>query len=241
MNIISEKEVTIDMIVTEANQIYKEMKQSKVQFDDEAGVEQLMRDTRQRHPEFCQSYPIVHRYICQMQSYSAKAFTLWLKKIQHHPWKTEDGYLDAQADYVAMLFRDRKPRAPLTEINNIRRNIRKILGDEHAAFKRQTQLIEKEVDTESAALIKENKSELAEFVKLCGEAGLSRAGTVIVETDLTESEIIDVDRLCSNLVAVDRYSETESRNEHHMYDIRSETKEDCVTSATGTTADDLLL
>lgn len=171
----SEKTVSIDYVVSEANSIWRETKKRKITFGDVDSAEALMREMQNTHPEFCKSYPIVNRYICQMQEYSAKAFRLWLKKIEQKPWKTEAEYLDAQADYVTILFKIKKPRANKTEINNIRTNIRAMLQKEHDTFKNYAQEFSKEVTEEEKILAEKNAAELREFAAIAGPAGLAKA------------------------------------------------------------------
>ncbi len=176
----SEKEVTIDQLVAEADAIWKYARARKLQFNDTAAAAKLISDVQRMHPQFCHSYPLVNRYICEMQEYSSKAFRLWLMKIKEHPWKSEAEYLDAQADYVAILFRVKHPRATKTQINNLRVNIRAVLQEEHDKFKYYTNEFDKEVTAEDSILKHRNKAELRDFVKIAGEAGMSTAETVRV-------------------------------------------------------------
>lgn len=193
----SEKNVTIEFVVGEANQMWREMRQTKIKFGDEQGSEWLMREMHKQHPEFCKAYPMVNRYICQMQEYDSKIFKLWLMKIKENPWKTEEGYLDAQADYVAMLFRAKKPRSSLTEINNVRKNIKAMLQKEHNAFKHYAKEFELEVNAEESSYQKKNVVELREFVELVGVDGIAEAGVVRMETDLELGSLgVNIDELC---------------------------------------------
>lgn len=195
LKLSSEREVTIDFVVREASAMWKLMRSRKLKFGDQHAAEALMSEMQKTHPEFCKSYPIVNRYICQMQEYDAKAFKLWLMKIKERPWKTEGEYLDAQADYVVMLYRAKKPRANMTEVNNLRRNIRNMLQVEHDKFKHYAEEYEREVTAEESMLKDRNMDELHAFAKLAGEAGLSKAETLRVETDLAAGEMVDIDSI----------------------------------------------
>lgn len=199
LKISSAKKVTVDDVVREANVIWKEARSRKLKMDDFDGTEALLKEMQKKHPEFCESYPIVNRYICQMQEYDAKAFRLWLLKIQEHPWKTEIDYIEAQADYITKLFCARKPRANRTEINNIRINMRAILTDEHNRFKKCVTDKEKEVTNNEEYLKEKNADELFDFAKLLGEAGISKAETFRVECDTCAHEKIDVDALADKI------------------------------------------
>jgi hypothetical protein len=199
VKIENENQVSIEYVVNEANKIYKDMKKSKITFGDMEAAAQLMREMQQKYSDFCMSYPIVNRYICQMQEYDTKTFRLWLKKIQRTPWKTESEYLDAQADYVVMLFRCKKPRAPMTEVSTLRQNIRIMLQREHEQFTKCAKDIQEEVNIESEQYHKQNIAGLTDFVTNIKGAA-SEAETIRVELDDSVSVAaaeIDIDKLAS--------------------------------------------
>lgn len=198
----SEKNVSIDFIVNEATQMWRDVRGRKIKFGDADAAENLMQCMQREHPEFCKSYPIVNRYMCQMQEFDKKTFKHWLMKIKNHPWLTEDGYIDAQVDYVTMLFKARKPRANTTEISNIRTNIRAILQREHAMFKHYAQEFNNEVTAEETNLRARNADELYKFAQIAGVVGLSKAETTRVESDLAASTTATgVDELVANITS----------------------------------------
>jgi hypothetical protein len=184
VKITSEKEVTIADVVAEANAIWKKARARGNTFGDTEAADALMRDIREEHPQFCKSYPTVSRYICQMQEYSSKALKLWLMKIEARPWKTEDEYIDAQADYVCMLFKAKKPRSTATEVSTLRANMRSMLRNEHEAFKKCATSAEQDVLAQEAELRERNKRELREALAAIGPDGFLDAGTTRVECDL---------------------------------------------------------
>ncbi len=198
MKITSEKEVTIDDVVAEANVIYKKMKASKIKFGDTSGkVQTFMDEIRKQHPQFCTSYPIVMRYICEMQEYDSKVFAFWLKKIRGNPMNSEGEYLDAQAAYVTSLFRRKNPKASRTHVANVRANVRAMLQAEHDVFKQNAQAYEKEVIAEEDMLRDRNADEMRAFAKLAGAEGLAKAETIRVETEIPCGDAIDIDKLIS--------------------------------------------
>jgi len=188
IHITSEKEVTVDFIVDEANVMWKEMKSRNILFGDSAAASALMIDMRRGHPEFCKAYPIVTRYICEMQEYSEKGFRRWLTKIKYHPWKTQDEYLDAQADYVTMLYRVKNPRASRRDYDNVRKNIGDALRNEHEEFKQRVDEYDREVTAELDKLKSASTLDLEAFFKKMGLPGLSAAEILRVETDLKSIE-----------------------------------------------------
>jgi hypothetical protein len=198
----SEKEVDVNFIAQEATSIWRLMRSRKITFGDKDKTDAFMNEVQKNHPEFCKSYPVVNRYICEMQEYDEKTFRLWLTKISRNPWKTEDEYLEAQADYVTMLFRAKKPRSNQTERNAVRTNILAMLKTEHEKFKHYAKEFEREVSAEVDVLRDRNMDELHAFAKLAGCVGMSKAETIRVETDLTPKFVIDIDSLIADETAV---------------------------------------
>lgn len=130
-----------------------------------------------------------------MQEYDSKIFRLWLEKIKGNPMGSESEYLDAQAAYITSLFRRKNPRAPKTQVANVRANVRAMLQAEHDMFKNSAQAYEKEVIAEEDMLRDRNADEMQAFAKLAGAAGLAKAETIRVETDLEYNNIVDIDKL----------------------------------------------
>ncbi len=197
----SEKEVTIDELVQEANEIWKYARSKKLTLGDHEASGKLMSDVQRKHRQFCQAYPIVNRYICEMQQYSPKAFRLWLMKIKDHPWRSEDEYLEAQTDYIVMLFKVLNPRANRAHVSQLRANISAILRVEHEKFKYYTQEFDKEVTAEESMLGARSMGELHDFVVAAGEEGMAPAGTVRMKADVGSAvgDWLDVDKAAAEL------------------------------------------
>lgn len=167
--VTNEKDVTLDFVVSEADAIYKKCRAEKLKFGDREAAEKQMSQMRKEHPEFCKSYPIVLRYMCEMQEYKTKAFRKYLLKIQEHPWKNQDEYLDSQADYVCLLYMETKKRWTRTAVENIRRNIRKMLQHEHETFMKYSEAFNSEVTAEEEIRAEHTTETLREFYSTYGE------------------------------------------------------------------------
>lgn len=183
VKLTSEKEVTIDDVVNEANQMWKEVRRRNLRIDDYDATDTLMKDMFRVHPAFCKAYPVVNRYMCQMGQYNSKAFKMWLTKIKMHPWKTEEEYLEAQVDYIVKLFLAGKPRANKTEVNNLRANVRHFLSHEHNEFKKCADDSEKKVNDREEQLERKNASELIDSVAAIGIDGIKLVETYRVVND----------------------------------------------------------
>lgn len=193
--ITSEKEVSVDYIVDEATEIWKKTCARKLPPNDTEVAEKWMQEMRKIHREFCTSYPLVLRYMCQMQEYDAKAFRRWLTKLSGKVIKTEDEYLEVQADYVATLFKYRNPRASSREIGAVRHNILTILREEHKIFKQYADEFNRRVSAEEEVRQQKNIQELREFASVAGRAGVSNAESIICESDISSADHVDLDRI----------------------------------------------
>jgi len=206
-HITSEKEVTVDFVVNQANEIWKLVKKRKGKNNKnsitacESDEEELMEDMRKLYPEFCRSYPIVLRYMCQMNEYNSKTFRLYLGKIKAHPYTTQEEYLDSQTDYIVMLYKSTHPRWNATDVSRLRVNIRNMLQQEHDTMKKYAEEFEKQVDAETAKLANMSLDELKEFAEKIGVDGMALAGSTRVETDLHFGDTVDVDSMVANVAA----------------------------------------
>jgi len=199
VKITSEKNVTIDDVVREATAMYKIARSRNLKFGDLEAADALMAEFRKSNPEFSKSYPIVLRYMCQMQEFDSKALRKYLLKIKEHPWKNEKEYLDSQADYVVILYQATHSKWNRTQINNIRANVRATLQREHDMFTQYVKEFDREVTEQEQVLKKKSMDELTEFVRVASSTISEKAGTVRMETDLVSSSSIDVDSLAAEL------------------------------------------
>lgn len=165
----NEKDVTPEFILNEAKQMWaeckKQFKEKKIKFGDAENTEQLINYMRNSHKDFCKSYPIVMRYMAEMHTFHANAFRKYLKKIAANPWKTEDEYLDSQADYICMLYKETHKRWNATDVSRIKFNIRNLLQNEHDTVKKYKEEFTKEVESDIERFQKESKIEMVAFLK----------------------------------------------------------------------------
>ena len=209
MRIHNEKEVTRDDVLREAKDIWKKcqtaIKRRNLKFGDKDGAEKLMSEFRKEHKEFSTSYPIVLRYMAEMQTFHPDALRLYLKKIEEHPWKSETEYLDSQADYVTLLYKATHSRYNTTEVARVRENIRKILVVEHEKFKLYQEEFSKEVNEMESRLEEMNKHELAAYFKKIGkgetveEPAEDADTSATTETNTTTDTIADTVEQSTNL------------------------------------------
>jgi protein-tyrosine-phosphatase len=205
VKITNEKNVTIDDVVQEAASMYKIARARNLKFGDLEAADALMSEFRKSNPEFSKSYPIVLRYMCQMQEFDSRALRKYLLKIKEHPWKNEKEYLDSQADYVVILYQAKHSKWNRTQINNIRANVRATLQREHDMFTQYVKEFDREVSAQEQVLKKKSMDELTEFVREASSTISDKAGTVRMETDLTSGVNVDIDLMAAGLDSTIEY------------------------------------
>lgn len=194
--ITSEKEVTVDFIVEEAIEINKILISRKLVAGDLDAADAFMSEMRREHKQFATSYPIVLRYMCQMQQFSAVALRRYLLRIKEHPWKNQKEYLDSQADYVVILYKESHKRWNRTQVDNLWKNVRKILQEEHDKFVELGEKYKNEVDAEEIIYKKNREDDLVGFYRKFGKDTFDIK--LRVESDLSTENIVCADDLISN-------------------------------------------
>jgi protein-tyrosine-phosphatase len=150
ISITSEKAVTAEDIIKEAVEISKKLRAKKLKPGDFDAADAFMNDMRREHKEFSQSYPIVLRYMCQMQQFHTAALRKYLAHIASHPWKNHDEYLDSQVQYVVLLYKETHKRWNRTEVDNLSKNVHKLLKSEHKRFMELSDKYKTEVEHEES-------------------------------------------------------------------------------------------
>ena len=191
--ISNEKNVTAEDILDEGDRMWIEAKGYKLPPNDTAAVESCMGDMRRNHKEFCTSYPIVMRYMVQFHQYHHNAFKKYLSYIKTQPWKSEDEWLDSQATYVVMLYKELHPRWNRTEVSRLQNQIKAILKAESEHFKEKLNESEKEVLTREKRLRKESKEELIAYFKGLQEAKSNSATSNVNVGNVSNADVSNVD------------------------------------------------
>lgn len=191
--ITSEKEVGIDDIVEEAVAINKELQSRKLPPTDNDASDAFMSEMRREHKQFATSYPIVLRYMCQMRQFSKDALRQYLMHIKAHPWKNQNEYLDSQADYVVILYKKTHQRWNRTQVENLRKNVRGLLQQEHDKFVELGEKYKGEVDSEEAEYKRSREEDLAAFYRKYGKETMDIK--LRVETDIDTANIVSDETL----------------------------------------------
>ncbi len=194
-----EKIVTIPELCAEANKIWakcvKVIKTAKPYIISEETADQLLADMRRQHADFAKAYPIVLRYMCQMQRFHINAFKKYLLRVQQNPWKSQEEYLDSQTDYCVLLYKETTPRWNQREVAHIRTQTRKMLQDEHDTFKKYTEEYSKKVEDDEKRFAIDKDGALRRFIEHwgeeCSEIPIRCVNDPSIPNDSPEKTILD--------------------------------------------------
>jgi protein-tyrosine-phosphatase len=191
VSITSEKVVTVDDIINEAIAINKKLRAKKIKPGDFDASDAFMSAMRKEHKEFSQSYPIVLRYMCQMQQFHSNALRKYLNYIRDHPWKNQNEYLESQVNYVVILYKETHKRWNRTEVDNLAKNVHKMLKQEHERFIELSDKYKKEVEHEETGYKASREESMKAFYALQGHDTLDLH--LRTATDIPTGETVNVD------------------------------------------------
>lgn len=150
----NEKEVSPADILAEAKVIWKKLRALV-----KGGKQPELQDISKDHPEFCMSYPLVIKYML-VDEFSVKALDKYLRYIKNNPWTTQEGYLDAQAEYVVLLYKARHLHYSEKDVVNLKTNTRAMLQKEHDDFVAAAEKSSKQVSLREKVLKEDAKRDL---------------------------------------------------------------------------------
>lgn len=184
-----EKNVTIDEVVAECDEVFAEFKKRRFHPEDHKALDAFHAEMFEKHKELAQAYPIVLRYMCQLGCYNSKVFRMFIKKISESPIKSESDYLDIQADYVVMLYKAFN-KWDIKKIAAVRAEARKKLQDETDNFKKLLKKYEEDKKTLEAEHEKFNKNDLAAFLEE-NKDFFANDGNIPIRTNAPDTEDLD--------------------------------------------------
>jgi hypothetical protein len=194
VSITNEKEVSIDDIVDESKRIWSAVKKYRISIPgDPNKIRELINN---EHPEFCMSYAVVVGYMIDGE-FSVKALYKYLKYIKINPWTTHEGYLDAQTEYAVLLYKCRNKHYNKVDIDNLRKNTRCILQQEHDKFMKVLECNKQHVEAKEKHLKQECKDHISAHYKNYGEKAINIP--IRIKTDLSCDNHVDFKTIDSQL------------------------------------------
>ena len=169
LSVRNEHEVSPEFIHDESREIWAKcklaFKTKSIKLGNEAKTQTLLNEIRDQHPNFSMSYPIVVRYMVEMQEYHPDAMRKYLMRIATHPWKSDDEYLDMQAEYVVILYKETHKHWGKDKIQLLRDNVRTLLHNEHYQFKNNIEVVKSEVERQENKFKVDLKLETMRYYK----------------------------------------------------------------------------
>lgn len=158
------QEVPADKIVEIARSIWREIRDSDVAADDDAGNDRLLKDLRERYPDFAVSFPVPFRWMVQAREFDAKAFETYLKTRVKGLYKDRKEFLAAQAEYLVLLYRARHPRIGPRQLARYREAVVKSLEEDDEAFVKAQKEAEEEVARLDGEVDKDRRQRVYDYL-----------------------------------------------------------------------------
>jgi len=190
-----EKTITRPELVDESTKVWLLAKSLRT-----LPLQETLEELRKQHPQFCQSYPIIVRYMTQFNAYSKKAVDKYLIYIETHPWKDEDAFIEAQSKYIYYLMRALSPKMPLAEVYKRQADVVDILRKEAAEFKTNVNAAKERADEIESKYKVSRREELIQMFQNFPEQFRTTEDKIIVPkmpdavptTDAVELDCVDV-------------------------------------------------
>ena len=158
------KQATPEELVALANTIWKLVRESGIPASDEKRNDALLATLQNEQKDFNTSFPLVLRWMVQMRSYDARAFRKYLDKHSGADLSSREAFLELQADYLVLLYRETHGHVDEKFLTNYRRSIIDSLLAEDREFLRMREEVEAEMKVKEAAADQERRQALYEYL-----------------------------------------------------------------------------
>jgi hypothetical protein len=147
-------------IIAIGKQIWSRVCASGVGAKDDAGNDKLLTRLQNEFKDFNASFPIVMRWMVQMRQFNDKALHKYLLKHGTANLDTREAFLDLQAEYLVLLYREEHPRADRSFINQYRASLVAQLRKEDKEFMDMNATVEAELKDQQAKIDRERREEI---------------------------------------------------------------------------------
>lgn len=136
---------SIDDLITIADNIFKQIKEAKVDPNNSDESDALLERLQTEHANFTNSFPVVLRWMVQTRKYSNKAFKKYLMKHSTTKLDSKESFLRLQAEFIVLMFKEEHPRCPTKTVVQYRENIVNNLLEENKQFDEISKRVEEEL------------------------------------------------------------------------------------------------
>ncbi len=160
----SSKRATPEEIVALGEKIWKEIQNSGIAAEDEKGNDSLLETLQEKYKDFSTSFPIIMRFMVQMRKFNKKALLKYLRLHATSKLASEDEFLELQAEYLVLLYRETHPHPNEAYIKEYRRVLIDRLKDESRAFKEISKAVEEDQAKRDAAYDEDRRKRLHAYI-----------------------------------------------------------------------------
>lgn len=151
-------------LVALARQIWQRVASAGVANEDNAGNDKLLESLQTEFSDFSKSFPIVLRWMVQMKKFSAKAFEKYLLKHASATLNSREAFLELQADYLVLLYREEHKRPDENLVRRYRSSLIEQLLEEDKTFQKIQKQIEEELASQENVVDQDRRTRLCEFL-----------------------------------------------------------------------------
>jgi hypothetical protein len=156
----------METYISDAKKIWKDYKK---RMKEDSAFKSLNDEDRlifyqTNYKEFNMNFPIVIRYMAQLDQFHIKAFEKYVKKMQKHPYRSEEEYCERQADYVKYLYMELSPKYDMKIACEKQKNAAKMLKQEIKAFKEAEEIVKKKLEKNNEVNSDERRKELKKLL-----------------------------------------------------------------------------
>jgi hypothetical protein len=151
-------------VIAIANQIWKRVTSSGINKKDTAGADRLLETIQAEFKDFNASFPLVLRWMIQMQKYNSKAFEKYLLMHSSAKLDTREAFLELQAEYLVLLYRAEHHHPDENFVRRYRKSIVQQLLEEDKMFIEMQKQVEKDLEKEGIAIDRDRRQRLYDHI-----------------------------------------------------------------------------
>lgn len=159
----------VEEVVELAEEIFDAVQRAQVSGipspGDREGGEALFERLRRQYHDFATSFPIAFRWMVQTGEYSSVAFARYLRHHVKLMYRDRGEFLDAQVEYLAMLYREKNPRATADQAARWRRTVAESLRRDDEDFARANEEAKAEAEECAREAARARRRRLYEFCR----------------------------------------------------------------------------
>ena len=160
----STQRATPEELVDLARKIWREVAASEIAKDDDAGNDRLLETIQVRYKDFNTSFPLVLRWMVQMRKFNARAFERYLLKHATAKLDTREAFLELQAEYLTLLYREEHRHADERGVREYRAAIVKQLLEEDKVFIDLQKQVEADLALRETEVDRDRRQRLYEYL-----------------------------------------------------------------------------